>query len=153
MRGKRILGGRLYEDQFLHLSAGTFSTAWLCRGSTEYGHDHNHNPRGDDDRAGNYTCDSGGDCDAAATDGSSRDGYGCTRTGICVDTWILALDGNTVRLDARQLGGPPHTNCRLGGRAMGTTAWRMGLGARPLAIRNGRPIVLHGRAARLGPSS
>jgi hypothetical protein len=134
MIAKRILEGRLYENQSLHSTAGSFSTAWLCRGSTHHGHNYDHNPRGDDDRAGHCACHSASNCNAAATGRSSRDGDGGAGSGLCVDTRVLALDGNTVRLDARQLGSASCTNCCLGGRPMGTTHRWMGVGPRPLAV-------------------
>ena len=46
------------------------------------------------------------------------------------------MDWNNLRVGARHLGGPPKTSRRLGGRPLGASLQRLGVGRRPLAITN-----------------
>lgn len=46
------------------------------------------------------------------------------------------MDWNNLRVGAGHLGSPPKTSRRLGGRPLGTSLQRVGMGPRPLAITN-----------------
>ena len=51
------------------------------------------------------------------------------------------MDWNNLRVGAGHLGSPPKTSRRLGGRPLGTSLQRVGMGPRPLAIAGPDAIV------------
>jgi hypothetical protein len=53
-----------------------------------------------------------------------------------LDDWLLAMDGNHLCVGAGDLGSPPKTSRSLGGRPLGATLQRLGVGPRALAVRD-----------------
>ena len=51
------------------------------------------------------------------------------------------MDWNNLRVGAGNLGGPPKTSRRLGGRPLGASLQRLGMGSRPLAVNAERPTL------------
>ena len=59
-----------------------------------------------------------------------------------MDDRLLAMDRNQLRVGVWQLGSPAQTSCSLGGRPLGASSRRLGLGRRPLAVAAALPVCV-----------
>jgi hypothetical protein len=105
------------------------------RDRTDRSHDDNHHA-GDHDGPGARSCS-----DPSAAGGSCGNSDGGTRTGICLDKRLLAMDRHDLCLGAGHLGSAPTARRSLGRRPLGASLQRLRVGPGPLAIAAADAIV------------
>jgi hypothetical protein len=72
--------------------------------------------------------------DADSACGSRRDPAGLARTGICLDSRLLALDRDPLCVGIRELGLAAAASRSVGAGPLGAPSGRLGVDRRPLAV-------------------
>jgi hypothetical protein len=132
---KRIGRRRKHENKLVSINRNASGFSRLHDG-TDHCHDDNHHAGGDHDGSGARSCSH-----SSTAGGSSGNSDGGTRTGICLDNRLLAMDRHHIRLGARHVGSPPATRRSLGRRSLDTSLQRLGVDPGPLAIAAADAIV------------
>src|SRR5438094_9572102 len=106
--------GGLYEKGGLALGAGLVFLRRLRRGTTDGDDDDNHA------RSDNNWPSPGGGGDQDSARRSGRNANGAPGAGVCLDTWLLAVDRSRLCVGTWQLGGATKAGRCVGRRSLGS---------------------------------
>jgi hypothetical protein len=135
----------LYETTHSSFDAGAVWFGRLRRRTSARNHDHDHGGH-DNDRPGRGHTRGVGDTNPASC--SSRGANRLTRTKVCLDERLLALERDGLCVGAGKLGCASQTGRGLGGRTLGPPSGWLDLDRRTLAIVKRGHFPLEGRALR-----
>jgi hypothetical protein len=107
----------------------------MCTGRLRWGTndgDNNHHARSNNDGSSHAR----GLGNSGSAGGARRNAARLTGGGICLDTWLLALDGHYLRMGVRQLGYAATASRCLGAGSLGAQGGRLGVDRGALAVKH-----------------